>query len=137
MKIIDIFNLPRKNTYPLKDIIILKDWGKSIFPVLNNIGIDWEKLNIYSNLIQGYNLETELNTFYMIFLNHKPLILVNYDKVMQYYVPYCVDRELYEHFIKILLSCSDLSYCSFHVQNDTDIVLPNEDKYYETYGDLD
>jgi hypothetical protein len=30
-----------------------------------------------------------------------------------------------------------LSYCSFHVQNDTDIILPNEDKYYETYGDLD
>jgi len=137
MKIIDIFNLQRKTSYTVKEVLTKKDWGRSLFPFFNNLNVDWEMFDIYAQNIEAYKVTTELNDFHMIFMDKKPLILVNYDKVMQMYVQYCVDEKLYDIFTKILLSFSDLSYCNYFVDRNIDVILPNEDKYYETYGDLD
>lgn len=137
MKIIDIFNLPRKTSFTVKEVLTKKDWGRSLFPFYNNLNVDWEMFDLYANNIEAYKVTTELNDFHMIFMDKKPLILVNYDKVMQMYVQYCVDEKLYDMFTKILLSFSDLSYCNYFVDKDVDVILPNEDKYYETYGDID
>ena len=93
--------------------------------------------DLYAKNIEAYKVTTELNEFHMIFMDKKPLILVNYDKVMQMYVQYCVDEKLYDKFTRILISFSDLSYCNYFVDKETDVILPNEDKYYETYGDID
>jgi hypothetical protein len=137
MKIIDIFNLQRKTSYTVKEVLTKKDWGRSLFPFFNNLNVDWEMFDLYAQNIEAYKVTTELNDFHMIFMDKKPLILVNYDKVMQMYVQYCVDEKLYDIFTKILLSFSDLSYCNYFVDRNIDVILPNEDKYYETYGDLD
>jgi hypothetical protein len=137
MKIIDIFNLQRKTSYTVKEVLTKKDWGRSLFPFFNNLNVDWEMFDLYAQNIEAYKVTTELNDFHMIFMDKKPLILVNYDKVMQMYVQYCVDEKLYDIFTKILLSFSDLSYCNYFVDKNIDVILPNEDKYYETYGDLD
>jgi len=137
MKIIDIFNLPRKSSFTVKEVLTKKDWGRSLFPFYNNLNVDWEMFDLYAKNIEAYKVQTELNEFHMIFMNEKPLILVNYDKVMQMYVQYCVDEKLYHAFTKILISFSDLSYCNYFVDKDIDVILPNEDKYYETYGDMD
>ena len=137
MKIIDIFNLPRKSSFTVKEVLTKKDWGRSLFPLYNNLNVDWDMFDLYANNIEAYKVTTELNDFHMIFMDKKPLILVNYDKVMQMYVQYCVDEKLYDIFTKILLSFSDLSYCNYFVDKDIDVILPNEDKYYETYGDID
>ena len=137
MKIIDIFNLQRKTSYTVKEILTKKDWGRSLFPFFNNLNVDWEMFDLYAQNIEAFKVTTELNDFHMIFMDKKPLILVNYDKVMQMYVQYCVDEKLYDIFTKILLSFSDLSYCNYFVDRNIDVILPNEDKYYETYGDLD
>jgi hypothetical protein len=137
MKIIDIFNLPRKSSFTVKEVLTKKDWGRSLFPLYNNLNVDWDMFDLYANNIEAYKVTTELNEFHMIFMDKKPLILVNYDKVMQMYIQYCVDEKLYDMFTKILLSFSDLSYCNYFVDKDIDVILPNEDKYYETYGDLD
>jgi hypothetical protein len=137
MKIIDIFNLPRKSSFTVKEVLTKKDWGRSLFPLYNNLNVDWDMFDLYANNIEAYKVTTELNEFHMIFMDKKPLILVNYDKVMQMYVQYCVDEKLYDIFTKILLSFSDLSYCNYFVDRNIDVILPNEDKYYETYGDLD
>ena len=137
MKIIDIFNLQRKTSYTVKEVLTKKDWGRSLFPFYNNLNVDWEMFDLYAQNIEAYKVTTELNDFHMIFMDKKPLILVNYDKVMQMYVQYCVDEKLYDIFTKILLSFSDLSYCNYFVDGNIDVILPNEDKYYETYGDLD
>jgi hypothetical protein len=137
MKIIDIFNLQRKTSYTVKEVLTKKDWGRSLFPFFNNLNVDWEMFDLYAQNIEAYKVTTELNDFHMIFMDKKPLILVNYDKVMQMYVQYCVDEKLYDIFTKILLSFSDLSYCNYFVDGNIDVILPNEDKYYETYGDLD
>jgi len=137
MKIIDIFNLQRKTSYTVKEVLTKKDWGRSLFPFYNNLNVDWEMFDLYAQNIEAYKVTTELNDFHMIFMDKKPLILVNYDKVMQMYVQYCVDEKLYDIFTKILLSFSDLSYCNYFVDRNIDVILPNEDKYYETYGDLD
>jgi hypothetical protein len=137
MKIIDIFNLQRKTSYTVKEVLTKKDWGRSLFPFFNNLNVDWEMFDLYVQNIEAYKVTTELNDFHMIFMDKKPLILVNYDKVMQMYVQYCVDEKLYDIFTKILLSFSDLSYCNYFVDRNIDVILPNEDKYYETYGDLD
>jgi len=137
MKIIDIFNLQRKTSYTVKEVLTKKDWGRSLFPFFNNLNVDWEMFDLYAQNIDAYKVTTELNDFHMIFMDKKPLILVNYDKVMQMYVQYCVDEKLYDIFTKILLSFSDLSYCNYFVDRNIDVILPNEDKYYETYGDLD
>jgi hypothetical protein len=137
MKIIDIFNLQRKTSYTVKEVLTKKDWGRSLFPLYNNLNVDWDMFDLYANNIEAYKVTTELNEFHMIFMDKKPLILVNYDKVMQMYIQYCVDEKLYDMFTKILLSFSDLSYCNYFVDKDIDVILPNEDKYYETYGDID
>lgn len=137
MKIIDIFNLPRKTSFPLKDVLTKKDWGRSLFPLFNNLNIDWELFDLYVKNISAYHVKTELNEFYMIFMNNHPLILVNHDKVMQMYVQYCVDEKLHLKFTNLLLSFSDLSYCKYYVDENTDVLLPDEDKYFETYGDGD
>ena len=137
MKIIDIFNLQRKTSYTVKEVLTKKDWGRSLFPFYNNLNVDWEMFDLYAQNIEAYKVTTELNDFHMIFMDKKPLILVNYDKVMQMYVQYCVDEKLYDIFTKILLSFSDLSYCNYFVDRNIDVILPNEDKYYETYGYLD
>jgi hypothetical protein len=137
MKIIDIFNLQRKTSYTVKEVLTKKDWGRSLFPFYNNLNVDWEMFDLYAQNIEAFKVTTELNDFHMIFMDKKPLILVNYDKVMQMYVQYCVDEKLYDIFTKILLSFSDLSYCNYFVDRNIDVILPNEDKYYETYGDLD
>jgi hypothetical protein len=137
MKIIDIFNLPRKSSFTVKEVLTKKDWGRSLFPLYNNLNVDWDMFDLYANNIEAYKVTTELNEFHMIFMDKKPLILVNYDKVMQMYIQYCVDEKLYDMFTKILLSFSDLSYCNYFVDKDIDVILPNEDKYYETYGDID
>jgi len=137
MKIIDIFNLQRKTSFTVKEVLTKKDWGRSLFPFYNNLNVDWEMFDLYAQNIEAYKVTTELNDFHMIFMDKKPLILVNYDKVMQMYVQYCVDEKLYDIFTKILLSFSDLSYCNYFVDRNIDVILPNEDKYYETYGDLD
>ena len=137
MKIIEIFNISRKTSFPVKDVLTKKDWGRSLFPLFNNLNIDWELFDLYAKNISAYYVKSELNDFYMIYMNEKPLILVNYDKVMQMYVQYCVDEKLHFQFTKLLLSFSDLSYCKYYVDKDTDVLLPDEDKYFETYGSQD
>jgi hypothetical protein len=127
MKIIDIFNLQRKTSYTVKEVLTKKDWGRSLFPFYNNLNVDWEMFDLYAQNIEAYKVTTELNDFHMIFMDKKPLILVNYDKVMQMYVQYCVDEKLYDIFTKILLSFSDLSYCNYFVDRNIDVILPNED----------
>ena len=137
MKIIDIFNLPRKTSFSVKEVLTKKDWGRSLFPFYNNLNVDWDMFDLYAKNIEAYKVATELNEFHMIFMDKKPLILVNYDKVMQMYVQYCVDENLHFQFTKLLLSFSDLSYCKYYVKEDTDVLLPDEDKYFETYGSQD
>jgi hypothetical protein len=102
MKIIDIYNLPRQSSYDVELILRLRDWGRSIFPAQNNIGINWGLLKKNVPGLQAFFTETELNKFFTISLNDKKFILVNYDKVMQIYTPYCTDPILYEVMMKLL-----------------------------------
>ncbi len=85
--------------------------------------------------MQGYITETEHNKFYSVSLNDKQFILVNYDKVMQFFTPYCTDPEAYEIFMKLLITHSDLSYCHFAANKEQNILLPNDVDYYDQYED--
>jgi hypothetical protein len=78
MKIIDIFNLQRKTSYTVKEVLTKKDWGRSLFPFYNNLNVDWEMFDLYAQNIEAYKVTTELNDFHMIFMDKKPLILVNF-----------------------------------------------------------
>ena len=135
MKIIDIYNLPRKTSFPIEDIFNLKDYGRKIFLIHNNIGADWEMLNKNVPGLQGHFIETNLNRFYIVSLNDKPFILVNYDKVLQYFTPYSTDSSLYQTFMKLLIAHSDLSYCHFAANEEQNILLPNDNDYYHQYED--
>ena len=44
MKISDIYNLPRQSSYDVEEVFRLKDWGRSIFPIQNTIGVNWAVL---------------------------------------------------------------------------------------------
>jgi hypothetical protein len=135
MKIIDIYNLPRQSSYDIQQILTLKDWGRSLFPAQNNLGVDWEMLKKNVPGLQAFYVETELNKFFTISLNNQKFILVNYDKVIQCYTPYCTDTNLYEAMMKLLIAHSDLSYCYFSTQEDLNIILPNDDGYYTECDD--
>ena len=135
MKIIDIYNLPRQSTYDVELILRLKDWGKSIFPVQNNIGINWALLKKNVPGLQAFYVETGLNKFFTISLNEQKFILVNYDKVMQIYTPYCTDPILYEVMMKLLIAHSDLSYCHFAANVEDNVICPNDDGYYNECDD--
>jgi hypothetical protein len=135
MKIIDIYNLSRKTSFPVEDIFNLKDFGRKIFSIHNNIGADWEMLKKNVPGLQGHFIETNLNRFYIVSLNDKPFILVNYDKVLQYFTPYSTDPFLYQTFMKLLIAHSDLSYCHFSADKELNILLPNEDGYDQQFED--
>ena len=135
MKIIDIFNLQRKTSYTVKEVLTKKDWGRSLFPFFNNLNVDWEMFDLYAQNIEAYKVTTELNDFHMIFMDKKPLILVNYDKVMQYFTPYSTSPSLYQTFMRLLIAHSDLSYCHFSAEKDLNILLPDEDGYDKQFED--
>ena len=135
MKIIDIYNLPRKTSFDIEQIFRLKDWGRNIFSIHNNIGVNWASLKKNIPGLQGYFTETDHNKFYSVSLNDKQFILVNYDKVMQFFTPYCTDPETYESFMKLLIAHSDLSYCHFASNIEQNILLPNDNDYYDQYED--
>ena len=135
MKIIDIYNLPRKTSFDVEQIFRLKDWGRNIFSIHNNIGVNWAFLKKNVPGLQGHFTETEHNKFYSVSLNDKQFILVNYDKVMQFFTPYCTDPEAYEIFMKLLIAHSDLSYCHFAANKEQNILLPNDNDYYDQYDD--
>ena len=135
MKIIDIYNLPRQSSYDIQQILTLKDWGRSLFPAQNNLGVDWEMLKKNVPGLQAFYVETELNKFFTISFNNQKFILVNYDKVMQCYTPYCTNTNLYEAMMKLLIAHSDLSYCYFSTQEDFNLTLPNDDGYYTECDD--
>ena len=135
MKINDIYKLPTKTSFPIEDIFNLKDYGRKIFLIHNNIGADWEMLKKNVPGLQGHFIETNLNRFYIVSLNDKPFILVNYDKVLQYFTPYSTDPSLYQTFMKLLIAHSDLSYCHFASNIEQNILLPNDNDYYHQYED--
>jgi hypothetical protein len=135
MKIIDIYNLPRKTSFDVEQIFRLKDWGRNIFSIHDNIGVNWAFLKKNVPGLQGHFTETEHNKFYSVSLNDKQFILVNYDKVMQFFTPYCTDPEAYEIFMKLLIAHSDLSYCHFAANEEQNILLPNDNDYYDQYED--
>ncbi len=135
MKIIDIYNLPRKSSFPVEDIFKLKDFGRNIFSIHNNIGADWETLKKNVPGLIGHFIDTTYNKFYIVSLNDQPFILVNYDKVMQYFTPYSTSPSLYQTFMRLLIAHSDLSYCHFSAEKDLNILLPDEDGYDSQYED--
>ena len=63
MKIIDIYNLPRKTSFDVEQIFRLKDWGRNIFSIHNNIGVNWASLKKNIPGLQGYFTETDHNKF--------------------------------------------------------------------------
>lgn len=136
MKISEIYNISKKTSFDVEQIFRLKDWGKSIFNLHNNIGVDWNLLKKNVPGLKGYIINDKLNTFYVVSLNDNFFILVNYDKVEQFYVPYCTDPQTYEMFMKLLLAHSDFSYCNFASSPDHNILLPNEDDYQEMYQEF-
>jgi len=83
MKIIDIYNLPRQSSYDVESVLRLKDWGRSIFPAQNTMGVNWALLKKNVPGLQAFFVETELNKFFTISLNNEKFILVNYDKVIE------------------------------------------------------
>lgn len=135
MKIIDIYNLPRQSSYDIEKLLTLKDWGRSIFPAQNNLGIDWEMFKKNVPGLQAFYVEVELNKFFTISLNNQKFIVVNYDKISQCYTPYCTDLALYEVMMKLLIAHSDLSYCHFQADENNNVVLPNDDGYYAECDD--
>lgn len=137
MKISEIYNISKKTSFDVEQIFKLKDWGRSIFNLHNNIGVDWNSLKKNVPGLKGYVINDKLNDFYVISLNDNFFILVNYDKVEQFYVPYCTDSQTYEMFMKLIMAHSDFSYCNFACSADQNILLPNEDEYQETYQEFD
>jgi len=133
MKIIDIYNLPRQSSYDVELILRMKDWGKSLFPAQNNIGVNWASLKKNVPGLQAFFVETGLNKFFTVSFNGDKFILVNYDKVMQIYTPYCTNPMLYETMMKLLIAHSDLSYCYFATHEEQNILCPDDDGYYEQY----
>ena len=135
MKISEIYNISKKTSFDVEQIFKLKDWGRSIFNLHNNIGVDWNSLKKNVPGLKGYVINDKLNDFYVISLNDNFFILVNYDKVMQCFTPYCTNTNLYEAMMKLLIAHSDLSYCYFSTQEDFNLTLPNDDGYYTECDD--
>ena len=135
MKINDILNLDRLSSVDVEEIFKLKNYGRSVFSIHNNLGVDWNLLKKNVPGLKGYKTSNSNNIFFIVELNSKKFILVNYDRMAQYYSAYCNDSTTYEIFMKLLLAHSDLSYCHFLVKEDENIPLPDEDDYYNDWDD--
>ena len=135
MKINDILNLDRLSSVNVEEIFKLKNYGRSVFSIHNNLGVDWELLKKNVTGLKGYKTSNSNNIFFIVELNSKKFILVNYDRMAQYYSAYCNDSTTYEIFMKLLLAHLDLSFCHFLVKEDENIPLPDEDDYYNDWDD--
>ena len=69
MKISEIYNISKKTSFDVEQIFRLKDWGRSIFNLHNNIGVDWNLLKKNVPGLKGYIINDKLNTFYVVSLN--------------------------------------------------------------------
>ena len=122
---------------------LLVDGAKSVVSLLFNyypeetLSSDFKLSKYAYGEDYHYVIKDKLNDFYVISLNDNFFILVNYDKVEQFYVPYCTDPQTYEMFMKLIMAHSDFSYCNFACSADQNILLPNEDEYQETYQEFD
>lgn len=135
MRIEEICNHPDRKRVPLEKVINLKDWGRPLFPIEYNLGVDWDRLELSLINFHGYFYETSLNNFHMISINGKSIILVCFDKVQQAYKVFCLNEDLYKTFIKIVFAYAKL-HCIYDFKN-TDYLLPDEEGYKEQFEDYD
>jgi hypothetical protein len=90
------------------------------------MNINWIKLENSISTFKAYKIETNYSIFYTIEMLGKSFFLVNYDKVLQSYTPYCIDKSSYELMMNIFLIFSDYTYCEFYIEEDL-IVYDYED----------
>ena len=126
MKISQIFQLQNKTSISLKDVFNLRCISQSIFPLHYKMNINWVKLESSISTFKAYKIETTYSIFYTIEMLGESFFLVNYDKVLQSYTPYCIDKSSYELMMNIFLIFSNYTHCEFYIEEDL-IVYDYED----------
>lgn len=82
------------------------------------MNIDWSRLEKSITTFKAYKIETALNTYFTIEMLGKSFFLVNYNKVLQCYTPYCIDKLSYQLMMNIFLVFSDYTYCEYYIDED-------------------
>lgn len=118
MKVSQIFQLQNKTSISLREVFSLKCISQAIFPLHYFLNINWNKLEENISTFKAYKIETNCNIFYTIEMLGKSFFLVNYDKVLQSYLPYCIDVSSYQLMMNVFMIFSDYEYCQYYIEDD-------------------
>lgn len=121
MKISEIYSLNKKTSITLKEVFSLRTLGSKVFPVHLGLNVNWEYFESSCPIFKAYQIKENLHVYYIIEHNGAPFFVVDHDRVLNYYTPFCTCQKSYAQLIDLMILYSDYSKCSFLVDKNYEI----------------
>jgi hypothetical protein len=121
MKISDIYSLKKKTSITLKEVFNLRTIGYTLFPMHLGLNVNWEYFESSCKIFKAYKVRENLHEYYIIEIDSSPFFVVDHEKVLDYYTPFCTCQKSYAQLMDLMILYSDYSKCSFLVDKNHDI----------------
>jgi hypothetical protein len=121
MKISDIYSLKKKTSITLKEVFNLRTIGYTLFPMHLGLNVNWEYFESSCKIFKAYKVRENLHEYYIIEIDSSPFFVVDHEKVLDYYTPFCTCQKSYAQLMDLMILYSDYSKCSFLVDKNHEI----------------
>lgn len=128
MKISDIYSLNKKTSITLKEVFSLRTIGYILFPVHLGLNVNWEYFESSCKIFKAYKVRENLHEYYIIEIDSKPFFVVDHERVLDYYTPFCTCQKSYAQLMDLMILYSDYSKCSFLFDKNHEIEELEEDE---------
>lgn len=128
MKISDIYSLKKKTSITLKEVFNLRTIGYTLFPMHLGLNVNWEYFESSCKIFKAYKVRESLHEYYIIEIDNSPFFVVDHEKVLDYYTPFCTCQKSYAQLMDLMILYSDYSKCSFLVNKNHEIEELGEDE---------
>lgn len=128
MKISDIYSLNKKTSITLKEVFSLRTIGYILFPMHLGLNVNWEYFESSCKIFKAYKVRENLHEYYIIEIDSKPFFVVDHEKVLDYYTPFCTCQKSYAQLMDLMILYSDYSKCSFLFDKNHEIEELEEDE---------
>lgn len=128
MKISDIYSLNKKTSITLKEVFSLRTIGYILFPMHLGLNVNWEYFESSCKIFKAYKVRENLHEYYIIEIDSKPFFVVDHERVLDYYTPFCTCQKSYAQLMDLMILYSDYSKCSFLFDKNHEIEELEEDE---------
>lgn len=121
MKISEIYSLNKKTSITIKEVFSLSAIGYKIFPMHSGLNVNWDYFESSCKIFKAYKIREKLHVYYIIENDGNPFFVVDHDRVLQCYTPFCTCQKSYAQLMDLMILYSDYSKCSFLVDKNHEI----------------